>query len=109
MPVATDSRGKNETLAALQERVASPEKPSSETSDPAPGPADGKSIGTRERDTLLKLIIGMARDSYNYDPKLNRSSVPQEISNDLAKHGISMDVDTVRKWLKQAAEFLPGE
>jgi hypothetical protein len=99
---------KNETLAALQERVASLEISSSETADIA-APIDGKSIGTRERDTLLKLIIGMARDSYNYDPKLNRSSVPQEIADDLTKHGISIDVDTVRKWLKQAAEFLPGE
>jgi len=26
--------------------------------------------------------------------------VPQEIADDLAKHGIVLDVDTVRKWLK---------
>jgi hypothetical protein len=68
----------------------------------------GKQLGTKERESLLKMIIGMARGGYAYDPKLSRSIVPQEIANDLAKHGISMDVDTVRKWLRQAAEFLLG-
>jgi hypothetical protein len=33
----------------------------------------------------------MARDSYKYDPKLNRSRVPQEIADDLAKHSILLD------------------
>jgi hypothetical protein len=68
-----------------------------------------KSLGTRERDTLLKIVIGMAREGYKYDPKSSRSNIPQEIADDLAKHGIPLDVDTVRKWLRQAAEFLPGE
>jgi hypothetical protein len=55
------------------------------------------------------MIIGMARGGYAYDPKLNRSAVPQEIANALAKHGVALDVDTVRKWLREAAEFLPHE
>jgi DNA anti-recombination protein RmuC len=86
---------KTRLIAALEERVASS--------------AEEKPLSTKERETLLKIIIGMARDSYKYDPKLNRSSVPQEIADDLAKHSIFLDVDTVRKWLKHAAEFLPGD
>jgi len=35
--------------------------------------------------------------------------VPQEIADDLATHGMVLGVDTVRKWLKQAADLLPGE
>ena len=71
--------------------------------------AEKGQLGTKERESLLKIIIGMARGGYVYDPKLNRSAVPQEIASDLAKHGVPLDVDTVRKWLKEAAEFLPGE
>ena len=54
-------------------------------------------------------MIGLALDSYKYDPKLSRSTVPQETADDLATHGMVLDVDTVRKWLKQAAALLPGE
>jgi hypothetical protein len=58
---------------------------------------------------LLKIVIGLALDSYKYDPKLSRSTVPQETADDLATRGMVLDVDTVRKWLKQAAALLPGE
>jgi xylose isomerase len=53
------------------------------------------------------MIIGMARGGYAHDPKLNRSAVPQ--CDVLAKHGVALDGDTVRKWLREAAEFLPHE
>lgn len=96
---------RNRLKAALEERAVL----STEDASQAEPANMEKPLSTKERDTLLKIIIGMARDSYKYDPKLNRSSVPQEIADDLAKHSIFMDVDTVRKWLKQAAEFLPGE
>jgi hypothetical protein len=101
---------KNRKIASLEERAAlnDAELTRSNASVGRVG-AEEKPIGTKERESLLKLVVGMARDSYNFDPKLSRSAVPQEITNDLAKHGISLDVDTVRKWLKQAAEFLPGE
>jgi len=94
--------GKSRQIASLQERVALlegvPEKPRVEE----------KSLATRERESLLKLIIGMARGGYAYDPKLSRSNVPQEIADDLAKHDVVLDVDTVRKWLREAAQLMPG-
>lgn len=77
----------------------------------APVPFDGgdKPLHTKERNTLLKLVIGMAIDSYQFDPKGAKSAVPKQIADDLAKHGISIDDDTVRKYLKQAADtVLPG-
>ena len=66
-----------------------------------------KSLTTRERDSLLKLVIGMAVGGYSYDATAFRSEHPAEIANDLAIAGVPLDVDTVRKWLKEAADLLP--
>lgn len=67
-----------------------------------------KALGTREKDSLLKLVIVMAVAGYGYDPKAKRSPIPQQIADDLAERGMPMDVDTVRKWLREAAELLPS-
>jgi hypothetical protein len=64
-------------------------------------------IGARERDSLLKLVIGMAVSGYAYDPKAARSDRPTEIAGDLERAGVPLDVDTVRKWLREAADLLP--
>ncbi len=61
------------------------------------------SLGTRERGTLLKLVLGMALAGYAYDPRAPRSPVAKEIADDLQKHGISISDDTVRQWLNTAA------
>lgn len=63
----------------------------------------------RERDTLLKLFIGMAVEQYAYDPKPSRSPVAAQIAGDVASTGLSVDEDTIRKYLKLGAELLPGE
>jgi hypothetical protein len=69
-----------------------------------------KPLTTRERDTLLKLVIGMAVDGYGHNPKAAKSNVPKEIADILADLGMSVSDDTVRKYLKQAAEtVLPAE
>jgi hypothetical protein len=41
----------------------------------------------------------------NADIYVGSTDVPQE----LAKHGVACDVDTVRKWLKEASQLLPRE
>jgi hypothetical protein len=66
-----------------------------------------KSLATRERETALKLIIGMAVKGYSYDPKASKSSIAKDISDDLISLGISVSDDTIRKWLKEATELLP--
>jgi hypothetical protein len=63
-----------------------------------------KPLGTRERDTMLKIIIGMAVKGYSYDPGASRSTVPKEVADDLAALGVGVSDDTVRKYLKEAAE-----
>jgi hypothetical protein len=66
-----------------------------------------KGLGARERESLLRLVIGMAVEGYRYDPKQKRSDKIPEIVSDLDKAGIALDADTVRKWLREAAELLP--
>lgn len=66
-----------------------------------------KPLHTKEKETLLKIIIGLAVDGYGYDPKASKSPIPKEISGNLALHGVSVSDDTIRKWLKEAAEYLP--
>ena len=72
-------------------------------------PSLEKPLSTRERDSLLKLVIGMAVGGYGYVPTANRSEQPAMIEEDLALQGVSLDVDTIRKWLKRGAELLPPE
>lgn len=64
-------------------------------------------VGTRERETLLKIIIAAAIDGYGYSPTEKKSAVPRELTEKLQQLGIPLDVDTVRKKLKEAAELLP--
>jgi hypothetical protein len=74
---------------------------------PSPEPVD--SLRARERETLLKLIIGMAIRGYGHNPSADRTGTAREIAGDLEKNGIGLDEDTVRKWLKRAREVLPGD
>lgn len=64
-------------------------------------------IGLREKDSLLKLIIGLAIGGYGFDPKSARNAKLSDMSSDLATAGVPLDDDTIRKWLKVAAELLP--
>jgi hypothetical protein len=68
-----------------------------------------KPLLTRERDTVLKLLIGMAVQRYGFDARAKRGTAVSEIVNDLDSLGISLDPKTVRKWLNEAADLLPGE
>jgi len=61
----------------------------------------------KERETVLKLIIAMAMKGYAYKPGAARSDIPADITNDVHALGLTIDQDTVRKWLKEASEVLP--
>lgn len=87
---------RTDALADLLAAASEPERPKED-------------LGTRERETLLKLLIGMAIKGYKYAPDDNRSHVPAEVASDVQALGISMTDDTVRKWLKAARAVLPGK
>jgi len=57
----------------------------------------------KQRQSLQKMILGMALEQYGYDPSARGSAVSQ-IADDLQGHGLSLDQDTIRKQLKAAAE-----
>ncbi len=71
--------------------------------------ADSKPLHTKERETLLKLVLGMAVGGYGFVPGESRSPTATDITDDLVSNGISLSTDTVRKWLKEAAEHLPRQ
>ena len=69
---------------------------------------ENKDLGGKERQTAMKLIVGMAVHGYRFDPLSTRSAVFAEIASDLHLTGVPLDEDTVRKWVRNAAELLPS-
>ncbi len=61
-----------------------------------------------ERSTMLKLILGMAISAYNFDPQKDRNTATGcnkgSIKYDLAKLGLRLDEDTIRKYLHKARD-----
>jgi len=89
---------------------AQPSEPQSEKGFASePDTPEQKSLGARERESLLKLVIGMAIKGYDHNPKASRSSTAKDIAHDLHLIGISLDEDTVRKYLAEGRELLPGD
>lgn len=66
-----------------------------------------KSAHTKEKNTLLKIVIGMAVSKYKHDPKKQRTDTVSQIQHDLDLLGINLDADTIREWLKKSEKFLP--
>jgi hypothetical protein len=67
-----------------------------------------KPLGTRERDSLLKLVVGLAIGGYGYNPRAARNASVKEIAGDLDRHGVPLDEDTIRKYLTEGKEMLPA-
>lgn len=65
-------------------------------------------LSSRERESMLKLIGGMAVAAYRYDSSAKRNQATAEIANDLQLNGVALSDDTIRKYLKEAAELLPS-
>lgn len=92
---------KDELLDLLEARIAELER------EPAKQP-QSKELAPRERESLLKLVIGMAMGWYGYDPKAARHSQTAVIASDLERAGLSLDPDTVRRYLNEAKQLLPS-
>ncbi|PWE30587.1 hypothetical protein DDZ14_14970 [Maritimibacter sp. 55A14] len=63
----------------------------------------------REIDTIAQLFTAMAIEYYGYDPKQARSPIPKEITDLAASMGLSVSNDTVRKYLRLGASFIPDD
>lgn len=71
--------------------------------------SSGKELHPKTRQSLLKLVLGMAIACYKYDRKASKSDVPRLVTEELAQIGIAIDEDTVRARLKEAAETITVE
>lgn len=68
-----------------------------------------KDLPPRERETVLKLILGMAVAFYGYDPASGRNPAISQIKSDLALKGVKIDDGTIRKYLDEAKALRPFE
>jgi hypothetical protein len=72
-------------------------------------PLPEKPLNEKERSKMLAVILGMAMDKYGYDPQKDRNEATGEnngsIKAALDKYGLTVDVDTIRKYLKEAAKI----
>jgi hypothetical protein len=95
-------------IARLQKALREAEKRKNDhdldsAKKPSPDP------GLRERESMLRLIVGMAIRGYSYDPAAVRNAAVKEIADDLQSLGIGLDEDTVRKYLSESRELLPRD
>lgn len=69
-----------------------------------------KNLTSVERQAMLRIIIGMAIDAYDYNPSIKRNQATGDkstsISAALERSGISINSDTVRKYLTEAKDFI---
>jgi hypothetical protein len=63
----------------------------------------------RERESLRKLVIGMAMARHGFDPKVARSKTVTKIADDLRVTGVPLDEGTILNALRRGAELLPPE
>lgn len=66
-------------------------------------------LKTREQETLLKMVAAMAMKFYGWDRNALRNTATGEIESDLAEIGVPLDPDTIRKWLRKAADLIPEQ
>lgn len=65
-----------------------------------------KPLGTRERETLLKIILSMALDKYKYDPDAAKCGGVTRIVNSIRLAGFDISDDTVRAKLLEAEQYM---
>ena len=68
-----------------------------------------KPLKTKERETVCKIIIGMAIRGYGYNPQAKKNMAISDIANDIEHLGLSVDQDTIRRWVKEALTLAPPE
>lgn len=89
----------NAELKALRERA---EKLETEAKKEKPLPP-------RERDTFLKIVLGMAIHRYKHDPRKLRGGAANQIAIALLRYGLKVGDDSIREKLKEAWDEFGSE
>lgn len=67
---------------------------------------DGNKFSAKERNTLLKMIYGMAVDGYGYSPEQAKSPIPAQLQAVLDILGIPVTNETILEKLKEGQQVL---
>ncbi len=97
-------------MAMLKDRAARDLLPNDTLNTTAlPLPTDTKStkFDAREVKSITMLLAAITIDSYGFDPQANKSPIPKEIEGIAARLGLELTPETIRKYLKMGASFLP--
>lgn len=93
-------------------KTADIERLTLDPAEPAEASASEKPQAHTERVKMLAVILGMALDAYGYTPGANKNAATGgnhgSIQAALEKHGLTVDQDTIRKYLTEAATLNPG-
>lgn len=71
-----------------------------------PEPPPEKKFGARERDNLLRVVVGMGIKGYGYDVNASKNLATKEIADDLSELGVQLSEDSIRKYLKEGAKLI---
>lgn len=63
-------------------------------------------LNPKTRTSLLKMVLGMAIDKYEYGSGKRMSRTASEIQSAVERAGLTIDDDTVRRWLREAETSL---
>jgi len=94
-------------LAALQSAQQQIDRHSTGRPSAPESPKPEVALTGKCRTSALRIIIALAMDGLGYRPDDKKSPIPKQIADYLEAQDIPLDVDTVRTWLKEAAEELP--
>ena len=84
------------------ERMSSKAKPSrSDSTEKQPEP--------REIASMSKLLTAIAINEFGYNPLDRRSPIPREIQEIADLQGLGVSQDTIRKYLRTGAKYLPDD
>jgi hypothetical protein len=70
---------------------------------------ENQPINSKAKNSLLTIIFAIAVKKYHHDPTAAQNSSTAKIRSTVEELGLSIDDDTIRKWLRQAADALDGE
>ena len=70
---------------------------------------ESKALDPRERDSVSKIVAGIALAKYGHKPSARRTETVANIMHDLDHAGVSVSDETIRKLLKRGVELLPPE